>query len=172
MNRPAPQIPVTIAGTGSYLPEKILTNADLAKLVDTTDEWITTRTGIKERRIAAEGEYQASKKLALAANVIEKHPVAVQLRFMQTAVEIAAENNSTTVFPIPMELFGAIARGHGASLTAEEIKTLEAGKDHTSSLPEGTDTQLLAETAKSILGIGSGPGQSGEEKEKVPAEGE
>ncbi len=63
----------------------------------------------RERRgkvIAAEGEYQASKKLALAANVIEKHPVAIQLRFMQTAVEIAAENNSTTVFPIPMELFG------------------------------------------------------------------
>ncbi|MCX8238521.1 MAG: ketoacyl-ACP synthase III [Akkermansiaceae bacterium] len=47
---------VTIAGTGSYLPEKILTNDDLSKFVDTSDEWIVTRTGIKERRIAAEGE--------------------------------------------------------------------------------------------------------------------
>jgi 3-oxoacyl-[acyl-carrier-protein] synthase-3 len=46
-----------ITGTGSYLPEKILTNADLEKMVDTSDEWITTRTGIRERRIAAEGEY-------------------------------------------------------------------------------------------------------------------
>ena len=47
---------VTIAGTGSYLPEKILTNDDLSKFVETSDEWIVTRTGIKERRIAAEGE--------------------------------------------------------------------------------------------------------------------
>jgi len=47
---------VTIAGTGSYLPEKILTNDDLSKFVETSDEWIVTRTGIKERRIAGEGE--------------------------------------------------------------------------------------------------------------------
>lgn len=40
-----------LAGTGSYLPEKVLTNADLEKMVDTSDEWIRTRTGIKERRI-------------------------------------------------------------------------------------------------------------------------
>jgi 3-oxoacyl-[acyl-carrier-protein] synthase-3 len=46
-----------IAGTGSYLPEKILTNADIEKMVDTTDEWIRTRTGIEERHIAADGEY-------------------------------------------------------------------------------------------------------------------
>ena len=45
-----------IVGTGGYLPEKVLTNADLEKIVDTTDEWITSRTGIKERHIAAEGE--------------------------------------------------------------------------------------------------------------------
>src|ERR1700689_1893577 len=45
-----------IAGTGSYLPEKILTNRDLEKLVDTTDEWIRTRTGISQRHVAAEGE--------------------------------------------------------------------------------------------------------------------
>jgi len=44
---------VSIVGTGSYVPKKILTNADLEKMVETTDEWITTRTGIKERRIAA-----------------------------------------------------------------------------------------------------------------------
>src|ERR1700761_2282955 len=45
-----------IAGTGSYLPEKILTNADLEKLVDTSDEWIRTRTGIRERHVVVEGE--------------------------------------------------------------------------------------------------------------------
>jgi 3-oxoacyl-[acyl-carrier-protein] synthase-3 len=45
-----------IAGTGSYLPEKILTNADLELLVDTSDEWIVSRTGIERRHVAAEGE--------------------------------------------------------------------------------------------------------------------
>ncbi len=56
---------VGILGVGKYLPEKILTNADLEKMVDTSDEWITTRTGIKERRIAAKEE--ASSDLATKA---------------------------------------------------------------------------------------------------------
>lgn len=132
----------------------------------------------RERRgkvIAAEGEYQASKKLALAANTIEKHPVAVQLRFMQTAVEIAAENNSTTVFPIPLDLFGSITKGSAGSMTREEIEELEAASARDlealepghSSLREGSETQLLAETARSILGIGSG---TRKKKEEVPEE--
>jgi 3-oxoacyl-[acyl-carrier-protein] synthase-3 len=60
---------VTILGTGSYTPEKVLTNADLEKIVDTTDEWITSRTGIKERRIAADDEATSDlgTKAALAA---------------------------------------------------------------------------------------------------------
>jgi len=49
-----------IAGTGSYLPEKVLTNADLEKLVDTNDEWIRTRTGIERRHIAASDETSSS----------------------------------------------------------------------------------------------------------------
>ncbi len=55
----------SIIGTGSYMPEKVLTNDDLSKIVDTNDEWITTRTGIKERRIAADG--QATSDLASEA---------------------------------------------------------------------------------------------------------
>ena len=47
----------SISGVGSYVPSKVLTNFDLAKLVETSDEWITTRTGIKERRIAAKDEF-------------------------------------------------------------------------------------------------------------------
>src|SRR6185503_12721017 len=46
----------TIVGTGSYLPERILTNFELEKMVETSDEWIVTRTGIKERRMVAPGE--------------------------------------------------------------------------------------------------------------------
>lgn len=56
---------VMIAGTGSYLPEKILTNDDLSKIVDTNDEWIATRTGIRNRRIAAED--QSTSDLATEA---------------------------------------------------------------------------------------------------------
>lgn len=57
--------PVAIAGTGKYLPEKVLTNADLQRMVDTTEEWIIERTGIRERRIAAPD--QATSDLAIAA---------------------------------------------------------------------------------------------------------
>jgi 3-oxoacyl-[acyl-carrier-protein] synthase-3 len=64
-----PQRTVSIIGTGSYVPERVLTNAELEKLVETSDEWITSRTGIKERRIAAEGENTSdlASKAALAA---------------------------------------------------------------------------------------------------------
>ncbi|MFN0079705.1 MAG: beta-ketoacyl-ACP synthase III [Prosthecobacter sp.] len=55
----------SIIGTGSYMPEKVLTNDDLSKIVDTNDEWITSRTGIKERRIAADD--QATSDLAAEA---------------------------------------------------------------------------------------------------------
>lgn len=64
-----------IAGTGSYLPEKILTNADLERMVDTSDEWIRSRTGIERRHVAAEGEtttdlaQHAAARAMAAANV-------------------------------------------------------------------------------------------------------
>ncbi|MGH8316301.1 MAG: 3-oxoacyl-ACP synthase, partial [Steroidobacterales bacterium] len=54
-----------IAGTGRYLPERVLTNAELEKTVDTTDEWIRSRTGIERRHIAADD--QATSDLAEAA---------------------------------------------------------------------------------------------------------
>jgi len=60
-----------IAGTGSYLPEKILTNADLEHMVDTTDEWIFSRTGIRERHIAAENEFTSDLALHAARIAIE-----------------------------------------------------------------------------------------------------
>lgn len=60
-----------IAGTGSYLPEKILTNIDLEKMVDTSDEWIRTRTGIEERHIAADGQYTIDLAEIAARNAME-----------------------------------------------------------------------------------------------------
>lgn len=61
----------------------------------------------RERRakvINAEGEYQAAAKLTEASEIIGRHPIALQLRYLQTLVEIATENSSTTIFPIPIEL--------------------------------------------------------------------
>jgi regulator of protease activity HflC (stomatin/prohibitin superfamily) len=61
----------------------------------------------RERRakvIHADGEFEASKRLSEAASVMEKHPTSLQLRYLATLSEIAAENNSTTVFPLPIEL--------------------------------------------------------------------
>src|SRR5215831_14816474 len=62
----------SIAGVGSYVPAKILTNADLEKMVDTTDEWITTRTGIKERRIAARDEFTSDLGTKAALKAMER----------------------------------------------------------------------------------------------------
>ncbi|MGD8512571.1 MAG: slipin family protein [Deltaproteobacteria bacterium] len=62
----------------------------------------------RERRakvINAEGEYQAATKLAEAATIIGDHPMALQLRYLQTLREVSSENNSTTLFPIPIDLF-------------------------------------------------------------------
>ncbi|HYS60908.1 MAG TPA: hypothetical protein VEM27_09975, partial [Gemmatimonadales bacterium] len=55
--------------------------------------------------INAEGELQASEKLAQAAHIIGSEPAAIQLRYLQTVTEISSENNSTTFFPIPIDLF-------------------------------------------------------------------
>jgi regulator of protease activity HflC (stomatin/prohibitin superfamily) len=70
----------------------------------------------RERRakiINAEGELQASTKLAQAAHIIGSEPAAIQLRYLQTVTEIASENNSTTIFPLPLDLF----RGFFESVT-------------------------------------------------------
>ena len=67
---------VSIIGTGSYTPEKILTNEDLSRMVDTSDEWITTRTGIKERRVATKDETTSdmAAKAALKCTVSADWP--------------------------------------------------------------------------------------------------
>src|SRR4051794_3541135 len=62
----------SISGVGSYLPSRVITNADLAKMVDTTDEWITTRTGIKERRMAASDEYTSDLAAHAALRAMRK----------------------------------------------------------------------------------------------------
>ena len=66
-----PKRTVSIIGTGSYLPERVLTNAELAKTVDTSDEWIVSRTGIRERRIAAKDEHTSDMAAKAAQNALQ-----------------------------------------------------------------------------------------------------
>jgi regulator of protease activity HflC (stomatin/prohibitin superfamily) len=135
----------------------------------------------RERRgkvIAAAGEAEAAIKLAEAAKLIQDHPVAIQLRFLQTVVEIAAENNSTTVFPVPMDLFKPIldagermkALGVAGGSPGDASKTLEA-ESAASTLPAGAnralpasgDAEMLADAARAILAVGSGASSSDEQ---------
>ena len=70
--------------------------------------------------INAEGEFQASHRLAEASGVIQDHPMALQLRFLQTLTEVAAENNSTVVFPVPIDLFEPFIKAAKKAAEAKE----------------------------------------------------
>lgn len=127
----------------------------------------------RERRakvIAAEGEYQASTKLVLAAESLQRFPAAMQLRFLQTVVEVAAENNSTTLFPIPIELFrplierGGTVEERDGEATSSALKAAAAAM--LEALPQGGDRAALEAAARRMLGHGRGGETVGE---KVPA---
>lgn len=84
-----------ITGTGSALPEKVLTNFDLEKMVDTSDEWIVTRTGIRERRIAGEGEYTSTFASAAALKALEAAGVAAD------EIDLIVVGTLTPDYPFP-----------------------------------------------------------------------
>jgi len=102
----------------------------------------------RERRariIVADGEYQASKRLAAAANVMARDPAALQLRLLQTVVEVAAEKNSTLVMPIPVELLRFFDRGSGQ--TSQYAGQMPAG-----AVPEDTGEAEVAAAEAAIEG--------------------
>ena len=126
----------------------------------------------RERRgrvIAAEGEFQASKKLSLAAQIISRHPAALQLRFLQTVVEVAAENNSTTLFPIPIDLFAPfvekatgvpgggfpsqLSKDDAKALLTAAVESLGGGSDEVKAALESGDAERVLEDAKKVLGL-------------------
>lgn len=86
---------VRITGTGSYLPETVVTNADLERMVDTSDEWIRTRTGIRERRVAAEDEPTSSLGFKAAQRALE----AAGLQPEDLDLIIVATLAPDTIFP-------------------------------------------------------------------------
>lgn len=90
------------------------------KQVDLPDQMIRAiaRQAEAEREkrakiIHAEGEYVAAEKLAMAAELIQRQPIAIQLRYLQTLVEIGAEKNSTIVFPLPIDILSAFTKSSG-----------------------------------------------------------
>ncbi|MBJ6800006.1 beta-ketoacyl-ACP synthase III [Geomonas propionica] len=84
-----------ITGTGSAVPEKVLTNFDLEKMMDTTNEWIVTRTGIRERRIAAEGEYTSTFAIAAAERALAAAGVKAE------EIDLIVVGTLTPDFPFP-----------------------------------------------------------------------
>ncbi|HEX6003587.1 MAG TPA: beta-ketoacyl-ACP synthase III [Burkholderiales bacterium] len=84
-----------IVGTGSYLPAKVLTNRDLERMVDTTDEWIYTRTGIRQRHIAADSENSSDLALAASRRAIE----AAGIRPQDIGLIVVATTTPDMVFP-------------------------------------------------------------------------
>ncbi|KES15164.1 3-oxoacyl-[acyl-carrier-protein] synthase III [Gilliamella apis SCGC AB-598-P17] len=101
-----------ILGTGSYLPKQIRTNTDLEKMVDTSDEWITTRTGIKERRIAAPDETVTSMAYEAAIKAIEMADIDKQeigLIIVATATSANAFPSSATELQAKLDLGDVVA---------------------------------------------------------------
>lgn len=84
-----------IIGTGSYLPEQVRTNADLEKMVDTSDEWIVTRTGIRERHIAAQNETVSTMGFEAATRAIEMAGIEKD----QIGLIVVATTSATHAFP-------------------------------------------------------------------------
>jgi regulator of protease activity HflC (stomatin/prohibitin superfamily) len=124
----------------------------------------------RERRakvISAEGEYQASTKLAAAAEILQQFPGAMQLRFLQTVVEIAAENNSTTLFPIPIDLFRPfIEAGHPAGEEARARALQAAAESMIAGLPDTQDRAALERAARRMIGTAR---KEGREREPLGA---
>ncbi len=96
----------------------------------------------RERRakvISAQGELQASERLAQAARMLQSQPASLQLRYLQTVTEIAAENNSTTIFPLPLDLLAPFLQRANDSIAAA-----------TPSLPMKVDSVLDARLAEGL----------------------
>jgi 3-oxoacyl-[acyl-carrier-protein] synthase-3 len=100
-----------IAGTGRYLPEKVVTNAELAGRVDTSDEWIRTRTGIRQRHIAAEGEQTSDLALAAARAALS----AASLAPGDLDLIVVATTTPDVVFPSTACILQAKLGAHGGA---------------------------------------------------------
>jgi len=114
-------MPSTIAGTGHYLPARILTNAELARSVDTSDEWIRTRTGIAQRHIADQGEQTSDLALAAARRALD----AAVLAAAQVDLIVVATTTPDMIFPSTACILQAKLGAHGGP--AFDVQAVCAG---------------------------------------------
>ena len=135
-----------IISTGSYLPEKILTNDDLSKLVDTSDDWIRTRSGIRSRHIAADGEQTSDLALAAAKHALE----AAGLAALDIDLLVVATTTPDVIFPstacIVQDKLGA------KNAVAFDIQAVCSGFVYALSI---VDKMVAAGTYKNALIIGA-----------------
>ncbi|WP_316274818.1 beta-ketoacyl-ACP synthase III [Bacillus halotolerans] len=96
-----------ILGVGRYIPEKLLTNHDLEKMVETSDEWIRTRTGIEERRIAADDVYSSHMAVAAAKKALEQAEVSAEDLDMILVATVTPDQSFPTVSCMIQEQLGA-----------------------------------------------------------------
>ncbi len=107
-----------ILGCGGYLPERVLTNDDLAKMIDTTDAWITERTGIKQRHIAAEGEFTSDMALAACEQALERSG----LRASDIDLIVLATSTPDNTFPATATTVQArLGIEHGAAFDLQAV---------------------------------------------------
>jgi regulator of protease activity HflC (stomatin/prohibitin superfamily) len=185
------------------LEDRVTVNRELCRIIDegTEDPWgvkvgsveikdVSLPEGMKrsmsrqaeaerERRariIVADGEYQASKRLAAAANVMARDPAALQLRLLQTVVEVAAEKNSTLVMPIPVELLRFFDRGSGQTSQyagdlprdTGEAEVAEAEAAIEGHAPHLAPTAIESEEALAIPPVATIPDAPIEEEIEIP----
>ncbi len=135
-----------IVGTGGYLPEKVLTNLDLEKMVDTSDEWIRERTGITQRHIAAENETTCDLAEKAARQALEAAEVAAE----ELDLIILATTTPDKIFPSTATMLQARLGNHGAP--AFDIQAVCSGFIYALSV---ADQFVRAGSAKKVLVVGA-----------------
>ena len=166
------QFRANITGTGKYLPEKILTNEDIAKLIDTSDEWIQSRTGICERRIAQTGEASATMSTNAVLNLMENYKLEAEeidaiivatitpdMMFPSTAALVQKNLNAKNAWGYDLSAACSgflFALQSGAALISSEQckKVIVVGVDTMSSILDFTDRNtciLFGDGAGAVL---------------------
>ncbi|MCK5167489.1 MAG: beta-ketoacyl-ACP synthase 3, partial [Rhodospirillaceae bacterium] len=135
-----------IIGTGSHLPEKVITNEELSKKVDTSDEWITDRTGIRERRVAKEGETTSILALQASENALDAAGITAD----GIDVIILATTTPDNTFPsTATKVQAMLGMNHGYAF---DIQAVCSGFIYALSVADG---MIRAGQAKRILVIGA-----------------
>ena len=161
--------PVTITGLGCHVPERVVTNDDLAEFVDTSDEWIRERTGIRERRIAAEAEAMSDIALPAARAALEDARVdpgevdlvivatiTPDMAFPATAALVANELGSSTAAAYDLSagctgFMYAVAQAYGMVAAGLSRRALVVGGDVLSRILDWTDRSTVV-----LFGDGAG----------------